>query len=49
MAGADQDDPTDLFQSWLNEAHETEPNDPTAMTLATVDAGGDSRRQGWYS
>ena len=40
MAGADQDDPTDLFQSWLNEAHETEPNDPTAMTLATVDAGG---------
>ena len=40
MAGADQDDPIDLFQSWLNEAHETEPNDPTAMTLATVDAGG---------
>ena len=40
MAGADQDDPTDLFQSWLNEAHDTEPNDPTAMTLATVDAGG---------
>ena len=40
MTGADQDDPTDLFQSWLNEAHETEPNDPTAMTLATVDAGG---------
>ena len=48
MAGADQDDPIDLFQSWLNEAHETEPNDPTAMTLATVDAGG-LRRQGWYS
>ena len=35
----DQDtDPIELFQSWLADAHESEPNDPTAMTLATVEA-----------
>lgn len=33
-------DPIALFQQWLAEAHETEPHDPTAMTLATVDASG---------
>ena len=40
MAAAATDDPIALFQSWLDEAHETEPNDPTAMTLATVSADG---------
>ncbi len=28
-------DPIALFQTWLAEASETEPNDPNAMTLAT--------------
>ena len=32
--------PLALFHEWLAEAEEAEPNDPTAMTLATVDAGG---------
>ena len=34
------DVPLALFHEWLAEAEEAEPNDPTAMTLATVDAGG---------
>ena len=34
------DIPLALFNEWLAEAEESEPNDPTAMTLATVDAGG---------
>ena len=33
-------DPFGLFAEWLKEASETEPNDPNAMTLATVDANG---------
>ena len=33
-------DPIDLFQAWLAEAEGAEPNDPTAMSLATVDAAG---------
>jgi pyridoxamine 5'-phosphate oxidase len=38
---SDQDrDPVELFREWLARAHETEPNDPTAMTLATVGASG---------
>ena len=40
MAGADKDDPIALFQSWLDEACETELSEPTAMTLATVSADG---------
>ena len=40
MATAATDDPIALFQAWLDEAHETEPNDPTAMTVATVSADG---------
>ena len=40
MARNQQDDPIELFQRWLAEAHESEPNDPAAMTLATVDANG---------
>jgi pyridoxamine 5'-phosphate oxidase len=33
-------DPIALFHTWLAEAERTEPNDPNAMTLATVDAAG---------
>jgi pyridoxamine 5'-phosphate oxidase len=32
--------PFDVFQEWLTEATASEPNDPTAMCLATVDAEG---------
>ncbi|HZT27814.1 MAG TPA: pyridoxamine 5'-phosphate oxidase [Pseudolabrys sp.] len=34
------DDPMRLFAAWLKDATEAEPRDPTAMTLATVDAAG---------
>jgi pyridoxamine 5'-phosphate oxidase len=34
------DDPHQLFDRWLAEARETEPNDPEAMALATADADG---------
>ena len=34
------DDPMAYFEKWLSEATETEPNDPNAMTLATVDPFG---------
>ncbi|MGA9583238.1 MAG: pyridoxamine 5'-phosphate oxidase [Allosphingosinicella sp.] len=34
------DDPHALFEEWLAEARLTEPNDPTAMALATADAQG---------
>ena len=34
------DDPFALFAAWLEEATASEPRDPTAMTLATVDADG---------
>jgi pyridoxamine 5'-phosphate oxidase len=33
-------DPHALFEEWLAEARLSEPNDPTAMTLATADALG---------
>lgn len=33
-------DPIPLFSAWLGEAEASEPNDPNAMALATVDAGG---------
>lgn len=33
-------DPIETFGLWLTEAEESEPNDPTAMCLATVDDGG---------
>jgi pyridoxamine 5'-phosphate oxidase len=33
-------DPIALFSEWLTEAEQSEPNDPTAMCLATVDAAG---------
>ena len=35
-----KDDPFVLFQVWLGEAKSSEPNDPDAMSLATVDAQG---------
>ncbi|WP_372841076.1 pyridoxamine 5'-phosphate oxidase [Phaeovulum sp.] len=34
------DDPFILAQKWLAEAEKTEPNDPNAIALATVDAAG---------
>lgn len=34
------DDPFDLARRWLAEAEATEPNDPNAIALATVDADG---------
>lgn len=34
------EEPFSLFASWFDEAVKSEPNDPTAMTLATVDADG---------
>lgn len=33
-------EPFELFGEWLDEAKETEPNDPNAMSLATVDPDG---------
>jgi pyridoxamine 5'-phosphate oxidase len=33
-------DPIALFHEWLEEAQQSEPNDPNAMALATVDADG---------
>ena len=33
-------DPFALFSEWLGEATRSEPNDPNAMALATVDAEG---------
>jgi pyridoxamine 5'-phosphate oxidase len=33
-------DPIAVFQEWLTEAEVSEPNDPTSMCLATVDADG---------
>lgn len=32
--------PFELFQAWLDEATSTEPNDPNAMSVATVDSDG---------
>jgi pyridoxamine 5'-phosphate oxidase len=36
----DAREPFDLFARWLAEAEKSEPNDPNAMALATVDADG---------
>lgn len=35
-----EQDPFVLFQSWFEEAKKSEPNDPNAMALSTVDADG---------
>jgi pyridoxamine 5'-phosphate oxidase len=37
---AQADEPYALFEKWLAEAAKNEPNDPTAMALATVDETG---------
>ncbi len=37
---ADARDPVALFKQWFEEARASEPNDPEAMALATVDADG---------
>jgi pyridoxamine 5'-phosphate oxidase len=34
------DDPFEIARSWLHEAETSEPNDPNAMALASVDADG---------
>lgn len=34
------DDPFEIARAWLKEAEASEPNDPNAIALATVDAGG---------
>ena len=38
------DEPLALFTAWLKDASASEPRDPTAMTLATVDAGRPAER-----
>ena len=35
-----RDDPFKLFETWLDEARASEPNDPDAMAFATADADG---------
>jgi pyridoxamine 5'-phosphate oxidase len=37
---ADADEPLQLFSKWFEEAKLAEPNDPNAMSLATVDENG---------
>jgi len=37
---AEEDDPFALFSVWMAQAQESEPNDPNAMALATVDRDG---------
>lgn len=36
----EENEPFSLFATWLAEAERSEPNDPNAVALATVDAGG---------
>ena len=36
----DTNDPIELFNTWMNKAKETEPNDPNALSLATSDNKG---------
>lgn len=40
MTNVENQDPIALFQSWLKEAEESEPNDPNAVALATANAEG---------
>lgn len=37
---AEREEPYSLFAEWLADAEKSEPNDPNAMALATVDADG---------
>ena len=41
------DDPFDIARAWLEEARASEPNDPNAIALASVDADGHSPTRGW--
>jgi pyridoxamine 5'-phosphate oxidase len=36
----DSEDPLELFDSWLKQAQESEPNDPNAAALATSTTDG---------
>ena len=36
----DRNDPFALFAEWMKDAEKSEPNDPNAMSLATVDEEG---------
>lgn len=40
LAPITERDPIGLFERWLAEASRSEPSDPNAMTLATIDADG---------
>ncbi len=40
MASVNSENPIATFLDWLEEAKRTEPNDPTAMTVASVDSAG---------
>ncbi len=40
MGWLSAEEPISLFEKWLSKAGETEPNDPNAMSLATVGADG---------
>jgi len=40
LSWIDAAEPIALFETWLAEAGETEPNDPHAMSVATVDEDG---------
>ena len=40
LSWLDADDPVALFERWLAQAGDTEPNDPNAVSLATVDESG---------
>ena len=40
MDFTERDDPHALFDEWMAEAVVSEPNDPNAFALATVDEGG---------
>jgi len=40
LSWIEADDPIALFEAWLASAGETEPSDPHAMSLATVDEAG---------
>lgn len=40
VAVTEMDEPLTLFEAWFEEAKREEPFDPTAMSLATVDAAG---------
>ena len=40
LAFLNEENPFDLFKAWMSEAEKTEPNDPNAFNVATVDHSG---------